>query len=132
LIVVDSSALIHMFLYPRPTRELRKRLESGGRLHAPQLLDPEFLHALRGVVRSGQVSADRASIALDDLVELPVQRHGHEALAERVWALRHNLSAYDAVYVSLAEVLDCPIVTSDSRIARAGGHDATVEVYAMS
>lgn len=54
-------------------------------------------------------------------------RHPHTALLSRVWSLRHNLSAYDALYIALAESLEAPLVTLDRRLAKAPGHDARVE-----
>jgi predicted nucleic acid-binding protein len=62
--------------------------------------------ALRRYVRDGEIEAARAAAALDDLRALDLQRHPHEPFLERVWALRQNLTAYDAVYVALTEVLE--------------------------
>jgi predicted nucleic acid-binding protein len=59
---------------------------------------------------------------------LDLQRHAHEPLLDRVWELRHNLSAYDAVYVALAEVLDTRVLTCDGRLARAPGVARCVEL----
>lgn len=66
--------------------------------------------------------------ALRDLAGFPLTRFSHEPLLERIWELRHSLSAYDAAYVALAESLDAPLVTCDARLARARGHAARVEV----
>jgi predicted nucleic acid-binding protein len=66
-------------------------------------------------------------IALDDLLALPIRRHSHRLLLDRVWALRNNLSAYDAFYVALAEVLDAPLITRDGRLARTKGHKARIQ-----
>lgn len=60
---------------------------------------------------------------------MPIQRYPHIYLLPRVWDLRHNLTAYDAVYVALAELLEAPLVTRDRRLARAVGHDAAIEVF---
>ena len=67
--------------------------------------------------------------ALADLIGLEIERHPHTEHVPRMWELRHNLSAYDAVYIALAEALDAPLVTADGRIAQAPGHDAAVEVF---
>jgi predicted nucleic acid-binding protein len=132
MIVLDASALIDLFVYPRPNAALRRRVESAGALNAPHLLDLELLDVLRRLVRVGVISADRADVVRDDVAGLPVHRYPHDAMADRIWALRHNLTAYDAAYVALAEVLDCPFVTADGRIARASGHAAEVEVYKLN
>ena len=62
------------------------------------------------------------------MMSFPITRYRHDLLLSRVWELRHNLSAYDAAYVALAEVLGVPLVTRDRRLARAWGHRAKVEV----
>ena len=59
---------------------------------------------------------------------MPLRRYAHDFLLPRVWALRHNLTAYDAVYVALAEALEAPLLTRDQRIAAATGHRARIEL----
>lgn len=97
-------------------------------LHAPHLLDVEIAQVLRRFERLGIIDAKRAEQALEDLRSLRLVRHPHAPLLDRVWALRHNLSAYDALYVALAEGLAAPLVTLDRRIADAPGHGADVRV----
>ncbi len=66
---------------------------------------------------------------MDDLLGLRITRYPHFVFLPRIWQLRHNLSAYDAVYVALAEQLDAPLITRDNRLAAASGHRAAVEVF---
>lgn len=131
MLVVDSSALINVLLYPKPSAELRRRVLDAESLHAPDLLDLEVLQVLRGLVRGGKVSPERADDARQDIDQLPVQRYPHTGFADRVWSLRHTLTAYDAAYVALSELLAMPLVTSDARLARASGHGAAVELYPL-
>jgi predicted nucleic acid-binding protein len=56
-------------------------------------------------------------------------RYPHAPLAARIWELRENLTAYDAAYVALAEVLDAPLLTTDRRLAQSPGVHAEVELY---
>lgn len=91
-------------------------------------MDVEIAQALRRYVREGALDADSAATAIDDLRALDLERHDHEPLLDRVWALRDNLSAYDAVYVALAEALECPLLTCDRRLARAPGLSRRVEI----
>ncbi len=81
----------------------------------------EVLSIWRGLVRAGLANAARVEQALDDLRDLPLRRADHHPLVHRCWELRDNVTAYDAVYVSLAEVLGVPLVTSDVRLSRASG-----------
>ena len=63
---------------------------------------------------------------MEDLADLPIDRHAHTILLPRIWQIRGNLTAYDAVYIALAEALDAPLVTCDDRLAAAPGHSARV------
>ena len=99
---------------------------------APHLLDVEVLHVLRKFDRTSQLSASRAQQALDDLGGLAITRYGHELLRPAMWRLRNVLTAYDAAYVALSELLDAPIVTCDSRLARSGGHGASFQLHRVS
>ena len=85
---------------------------------------------LRGLVLGGHLGVHRAEEALTDLEDLPVRRWpSSDGLRRRGLQLRHNLSAYDAASVALAEALECPLITRDARLARTRGHDAVVEVH---
>lgn len=129
MIVLDASALIEMLLGTTAGRTLASRIrdpELG--LHAPHLADVEVAQALRRYVRDGALDADAARAALADLRALDLERHAHEPLLDRVWALRDNVTAYDAVYVALAEALDAPLLTGDAHLARAPGMEARVEL----
>ncbi len=94
----------------------------------PHLADPEVANALRAQVRRGDVEAVDAQRALQRWSRLAMQRFGAVGLLGRVWALRDNLTAYDATYVALAEALDGSLVTADARLARAPGPTCPVTV----
>ena len=96
-------------------------------LHSPHLIDLEVAQVLRRYERSGVISAQRGAEALTDLADFPLTRYPHFVLLERIWQMRHGLTAYDAAYLSLAEALDAPLVTRDRALANAGSH-ARVEV----
>jgi len=112
MIVLDASAVVELVLGTRNGGLVSKRLASPQlSLHAPHLLDVEVVQVLRRYARTGAVTSARAEIALRDLSQLGVRRHEHAMLLPRVWELRANLTAYDAVYVALAEALDAPLLT---------------------
>lgn len=129
MIVLDASALVELVLgTPRGRKVAARVADPAVSLHAPHLADVEVAQALRRYTRDGELDAATASTALDDFRALDLQRHAHEPLLDRVWELRKNLSAYDAVYVALAEALDAVLLTCDGRLARAPSFAARVEL----
>ncbi len=129
MIVLDASALVELIL-DTPTGQIvaARIADPAESLHAPHLADIEVVQALRRYVRDGDLDAKAAALALDDLRALDVQRHAHEPLLERVWELRQNLTAYDAVYVALTEVLDGVLLTCDGPLSRARALSGRVEL----
>lgn len=97
-------------------------------IHAPFLLDTEVLSALRRLLRQKELDVERARAGLDWLFDLGIERHHSEELAWRAFALRNSLSAYDATYVAVAELLNAPLLTADARLARSHGHHARIEL----
>jgi predicted nucleic acid-binding protein len=98
------------------TTELTGALDEA--LHAPELIEPEVLNALRRVERSSAISVAQADRAVTELDELRLIRYPHAALRDRVWSLRGNLSAYDALYLALAESLSGSVLfTGDAGLA---------------
>jgi predicted nucleic acid-binding protein len=129
VIVADASAVIDVLLRRQGADAIEARLfDSGLTLHVPHLLDVEVAHVLRRHAAAGEIGPERGHELLVDLADFPVRRHPHDFLLPRVWELRHNLTAYDAVYVALAEALEAPLLTRDQRLAAAAGHHATVEL----
>lgn len=126
MIVVDASALVDLTAMRTPGA-LSERLREGD-LHAPHLIDVELTNALRGLVARGRLAAADAMHARADASALALTRYPHLLLVDRAWDLRHVMSAYDGVYVALAELLSAPLVTCDKRLARSHGHDATIEL----
>lgn len=113
----------------QPPRGLVERLAEDGDLHAPQLIDVEMLHALRRLNANGELSEDRAVDARLDFRGLRLVRYPHLELADRIWELRHNLTAYDATFVALAELLEAPLITCDARLNTTPGHAAQIELF---
>ena len=127
--VLDASAVVELLLGTERGRAVAARLADPQlSLDAPHLLDVEVAQALRRLVTAGDVEAETAEAALDDLLLLDIERHSHEWLLGRVWSRRENLTAYDAVYVALAEALDTTVLTCDARLGRAPDVAARVDV----
>lgn len=129
MIVLDASAAVDWLAQTSAAQRIEDRIFSRHQsLHAPELLDLEVAQVLRRLVREGAISASRAAGAIEDLLDLRITRYPHSVLLPRIWQLRHNLSAYDAAYVVLAEKLGATLLTRDAKLASAAGHTATIEV----
>jgi predicted nucleic acid-binding protein len=128
VIVLDSSCLAEVLLQTDAAAAIETQLRRAGGLHAPELLDLEILQVLRRLLAGREISSERAEIALAALERLALRRWPHGPLRRRIWALRANLTAYDAAYVALAERLRCPVLTRDRKLARSSGHRVRIEV----
>lgn len=129
MLVVDTSAVLAALVERAPAAGLLERLAEDGDLHAPHLIDIEMLHALRRLNARGELTVERAADARTDFRDLVLVRYPHQGLSDRIWEMRHNLTAYDAAFVALAESLDVPLITCDELLATAPGHGANVEVF---
>jgi predicted nucleic acid-binding protein len=129
VIVVDASALLESLLGTPNSDAVEERLfQSQQPLHVPHLIDLEIAQVLRRYEAAGLIQLGHGHAALSVFAELSLHRHSHHVLLPRVWELRNNLTAYDAVYVALAEALDAPLVTRDRRLGNAAGHRARIEL----
>lgn len=129
MIVVDASVVLELLLRtPRGRRLGAQLLAEQELLCAPHLLDVEVAQVLRRYARAGELDDRRGREALQDLTDLPIERYPHDVLLDRVWELRENLTAYDAVYVALAEALKVTLMTADRRLAQSPGHSTAIEV----
>jgi predicted nucleic acid-binding protein len=98
-------------------------------LAAPHLIDSEVTNALRRLVSQGFLTDEQGSLALEGFIRLGLTRFPADWLRPRMWALRHNLSAYDATYVALAELVGATsLLTTDARLAAAPGPRCRVDV----
>ena len=129
MIVLDASAVVELLLDSAAGRRVAILIaDPATGIHVPHLLDVEVVSALRRLSKDRVIDEDQADAAIEDLLDLDLQRHSHEALLGRAWALRKNMTTYDAVYVALAEALSAPLVTCDRRLAKAPGTKIRIEV----
>lgn len=129
MIVIDASALLETLLRTPGAEAVQRYLALPGQtVHAPHLIDVEVAQVVRRYAMDRHIDSEQGRVALANLADFPLRRYRHDLLLPRIWELRHNLSAYDAVYVALAEMLDAPLLTRDRRLAAAGGHSARVEL----
>lgn len=129
MLVVDASAILEVLLNTPAGAKVAARLFAPGEtLHAPHLLDLEVSQVLRRYALAGEVDDRRGRDALEDLADLPLTRYPHGLFLPRIWELRQNLTAYDAVYVALAEALASPLLTRDAALASGRVHRARIEL----
>jgi predicted nucleic acid-binding protein len=117
-IVIDASAFVELLL--QTTVGVRVDQAVGdAELIAPDVLNPEVLHTLRGLERGGKLTSARASEAVERLVQETIVRVPTAGLLHEAWSIRANVSAYDACYVALARLFDCPLLTTDRPLTSA-------------
>ena len=120
-VVVDASIVVAVLVDAGPDGRWAESVIAGQDLVAPHLLPVEVANILRRLIPAGEQSPDTATHAHADLLDLPIRLQPYEPYGERIWELRDNVTAYDAWYVAVAELLDVPLVTLDDRLARASG-----------
>ena len=129
MIVLDASAVIELLLRTSRGARVTERIAPDTEtLHAPHLIDLEVAQVLRRYERLGDLTANSARSALADFRDLRIERYRHDPLLPRIWELRLNVTAYDAVYLALAEALSAPLLTADARLASISAHRARIEV----
>jgi predicted nucleic acid-binding protein len=130
VIVVDASAIVEVLLNTATGGALRRYIFAAGEtLHVPHLTDVEVLRVLRRYSLTKILGRERAKEAFEDYAAMPLIRYSHSVLLPRIWELRYNLTAYDAVYLALAEALPATFVTCDRALGSVSGHRAAVQVF---
>jgi predicted nucleic acid-binding protein len=119
--VVDASVAVAALIDPGRVGSWAELVLTSGPLAAPHLMPVEAANILRRSALAGDISADVASLAHEDLISLRLELFPYLPFASRVWELRSNLTAYDAWYVALAEYLGAELATLDVKLSRATG-----------
>ena len=135
MIVLDSSAVVEWLLGLPLANDVASRITAADSLHAPALLDVEVAQVVRRYAASGEITPQTGERTLKALAKLDAVRYTHELLLPLIWKLSENLTAYDAAFIALAAALDAPLVTLDTRLARAlslemSGQPITVDLIA--
>ncbi|MDE2902711.1 MAG: type II toxin-antitoxin system VapC family toxin [Chloroflexota bacterium] len=129
MFVLDASGAIELVLNTAAGKRIASRLDDPAEtVHAPHLIDVEVAHVLRRYASLGALSDRRCEQALSHWRELDVERHSHDLFLDRIRQLCHNVSAYDAAYVTLTEALSTVLVTGDGRLARVPGLAIRIEL----
>ena len=119
--VVDSSVLVAALVDTGPEGAWAEKVLAGGSLYAPELALAEATNIFRRLERAKLITTPEANAARDDLVQLDIDLFPFEPFADRIWALRHNVTSYDAWYVALAEALKLPLATLDEPLSKSNG-----------
>ena len=119
--VVDSSVVVAALIDAGPVGSWAEALLASGPLAAPHLMPVEAANVLRRAALAGEISADVAALAHEDLLSLRLELFPYSVCATRAWELPSNITAYDAWYVALAESLGARLATLDARLTRATG-----------
>ena len=130
LIVIDASVLADALCGAGPTADAARKAIRDRRWAAPEHLRIETFSVIRGRTLGGRLSASEGERAVRRLGEVAVRTLSCSLMLDRMWQLRHNLSAYDAAYVAVAELLAVPLITGDRRLAAAPGLRCRVVVPA--
>lgn len=126
--MVDSSVVIQALTDSGSAFDQVADLLSHDRPAAPHLIDLEAANAIKGLERVGVLDRTTAEEMVRDVLLMPIRRYDHRLVLARCWQLRHNLSAYDASYVALSELLQVPLVTADAGLAAAPGIRCEVQL----
>lgn len=126
--VLDTAAFVHASTESTPAAAALRRRIVEETVHAPHLMIAEVGSVARRLVLAGSLSAARGLHLVEAATDVADVVHAHGPLVRLAWALRANVSFYDALYVALAKSLDLPLVTADARLARASALPCVVEV----
>ena len=120
MLVIDASAVVEVLTTdPVYIPDLARRVHDVEWMSAPGLIDYEVLNVLRKMVGRGDIDAEFAESSRLALRDLRLVRHPMtDTMSDRIWQLRHNVSAYDASYIALAEHLGMPLITTERRLAQ--------------
>lgn len=130
MLVIDASVLANVLADDADDGRAARLAVRGAELGAPDLVDVETMSVLRKRWLGGDLTVGRFRAAVDDLWALAIVRYPCQPLVHRAYELRANITPYDAMYIGLAEVLECPLLTSDARLAAAPGPRCEVRLLA--
>lgn len=115
--VVDCSVLSAV-LFQEESRDDALRIMEGKALHAPFLLATEVASVASKKTRGG-CPESRVRDALALYAQQEIEFHHPDVQAQYALAARHGLSAYDAAYLWVADLLRVPLATFDAKLAKA-------------
>jgi predicted nucleic acid-binding protein len=128
VLVVDAPVIASFVADGGPDGDKFRARLRGESIAGPDLLRVEVMSVIRRQADAGTLTVTQANRAIEDLLDLPVAIYPTGPFLRRVWALRNNVTSYDACYVALAEALGCTLLTGDTRLANAPGTQCAIEI----
>jgi predicted nucleic acid-binding protein len=129
LIVLDASVVVELLINGPLADSIRTELAGRDEsLLVPHLIEVEVISAIRKMAAGRRIDPHLSGQFLEGLAALPAERYSHTPLIGRIWKLRHNFTAYDAAYITLAEATKSVLYTCDEKLRK--GHRARVVVFA--
>lgn len=128
-VVVHASTVISALVDNGPEGQWAEQILLNNEVFSPMLLQVECSNVLRRLTAGGKISDLEGSMSHRDLMSRPITLLPFDPFADRVWALRNNVSSYDAWYVAMAEALDMPLVTLDTKLTNAPGPTCTFDCF---
>ncbi len=120
-VVVDASVAIKWFLPELHDDAALRLLRAEHRLVAPDLLFPEVGNVLWKRVRRREATASEAGAVLDALVAVPLEVHASQPMMPVAFeiACATGRTVDDSLYLALAVLRECPMVTADRKLYQA-------------
>jgi len=122
--VLDASAVIDALI----RRDLSAYAAAEPQYFEPSVMPYEVADVLRKLEVTERYGRQRYDDAFEQLMRFPATYWPWEAVADRVWELRHNVTSTDASYVAVAEATGGTLLTRDRRLAAAPGIRCPIEV----
>ena len=116
-VVIDASALLSLLLSNDQRAAILRQSIADADVMAPTILPYQVTNVIRRWESDGRLPHQAAEAACRGLAEFDVELWQWATLADRVWQLRGSITSYDASYVALAEIVNCPLLTADAKLA---------------
>ena len=120
--VIDSSVAFK-WVVPEPDSDKADRLREDFRNAVPELLAPDVFpvevgHALTRAERQRRITVGSAVPQLLNVLSTPPAFHAYLPLLLRACTIssQARIGVYDCLYVALAELEGCEVVTADGRL----------------
>ena len=124
--VVDASVVLKWYLPDEQGAKqalylLAEFVEGNLALHAPDLIDYEFVNAMWVAGQVGRINLEDRNDAVNNFLNIEINKTNIKKFFKSLLMLatEHNRSCYDAAYLALSDLVESPLVTGDKRLYNA-------------